>query len=407
MITASLITIGDELLIGQTIDTNSAWLGTELNKLGVWVKKRVAVGDNKLDILDALQYEINSADIIIITGGLGPTADDITKPLLCDFFDGKMVMNEQVKQHVIQLFTKRNRPIIDDNIAQAMVPDVCEIIWNEIGTAPGMLFKQKGKFIFSLPGVPFEMQHIMQASGFNIIKENFKLSNVLHRTICTAGKGESFIALMLKKFEQSLPSNIKLAYLPNLSLVKLRLTGQDSTEEAMNEQATLLEDLVSNIAYANTDITLQESIGKQLVQKNATLSIAESCTGGLIADMFTNITGSSQFFKTDLVCYSPEAKQHILDIPKDLMEEHSVVSKEVAICMAENMLKKFNTTYAIATTGYLEQFEGKEPQVWIAVSDGKGNKTAHFTLPYKRLKNKELAANMALNLLRLFLKESE
>jgi nicotinamide-nucleotide amidase len=230
-ISASIITIGDELLIGQTIDTNSAWMAQELNKIGVWVKRRVAVGDNRQDIWQALDNETLESEIILITGGLGPTADDITKPLLCDYFGGKMIVNEEVLQHVKNIFRRLNRPLIERNLKQAEVPDVCEVLMNERGTAPGMLFRKGKKIFVSMPGVPHEMKGLMSKKVLPLIQSAFQLPYILHRTLLTAGVGESFIAEKIQSWEEALPEAVKLAYLPNYGMVRLRLTTQTSEKE--------------------------------------------------------------------------------------------------------------------------------------------------------------------------------
>jgi nicotinamide-nucleotide amidase len=398
-INATIITIGDELLIGQTIDTNSAWLGTHLNDIGVWIQQRLAVGDNSIDINNALDIAIAQSQIVIITGGLGPTADDITKPLLCKYFGGTLQRNKDVEAHVTAFFTKRNRPIIDVNLKQADVPNNATVLWNRYGTAPGMLFTQAGKLIFALPGVPLEMKDIMEQHGFNAIKQHFTLPQIMHYTICTAGKGESFLAAGLKRFEQHLPTHIKLAYLPNLGQVKLRLTSIDGSKEALMQQADTLYNTVQQYAYAKHDISLEEVIAELLINNKLNLSIAESCTGGALANVFTNISGSSNFLNGTIVSYSNAIKQNILGIDARLINEYTAMSSQVAEAMAIQCIKIFNTQLAVSTTGYLEQSGENEPQIWICVAINDKTYHEHQLLPYNRVRNKELAVNFCLRVL--------
>jgi nicotinamide-nucleotide amidase len=398
----TIITIGDELLIGQTIDTNSAWIAQTLNPLGIQIKRRVAIGDCKADIEYALDEELKLSDIIIITGGLGPTADDITKPLLCAYFGGKLIMNELVKAHVQHFFAKRNRPMLESNTNQAMVPDVCEVLFNDVGTAPGMLFRKNDKLIFSLPGVPFEMKHITTKHLLPIIQSHFVTNNFIHRTIVTAGEGESFVANRLIDFEKNLPHNIKLAYLPKLGILKLRLTGIDIDENELDRKFNDLQELLADIMVAAEDIELEKQIGIILKNKGESIAIAESCTGGLISSMITSISGSSAYFKGGVIAYQNETKLELLGVNTKTLQTYSAVSKEVAIEMANQCLQKMNTTYALSITGYLEQGEC-DNEVWIGLASATQTLTFKISPPYNRQKNAVLASNTALNLLRKFI----
>jgi nicotinamide-nucleotide amidase len=309
---ATIITIGDELLIGQTIDTNSAWMAQELNKIGVWVHRRVAIGDVWKDIWQSLDEESKLSEIILITGGLGPTADDITKPLLCQYFGGKLVVNEEALQNVKTIFEKLNRPLIERNLKQAEVPDVCTVLQNRRGTAPGMWFEKDGKIFVSMPGVPHEMKGMMLNDVLPALQQRFQLSPIVHRTLLTAGVGESFLAERIKDFESSLPSNIKLAYLPNYGMVKLRLsaTGNDAKTIAELEALfDMLKQQVADVMVIDEDITLQEAVGRLLKSKNKTMATAESCTGGYISHLITSIRGSSNYFKGSVVSYDNEVKE--------------------------------------------------------------------------------------------------
>jgi len=285
----SIITIGDELLIGQTIDTNSAWIAQHLNPLGIPVRRRVAVGDVKADIIDAINQERKNADILIITGGLGPTSDDITKPLLTEYFNTRLIENEAVRHHVISFFEKRKRPMLDVNLQQALVPESCTVLFNDAGTAPGMLFEDQGQVIISLPGVPNEMQFLISAHVLPYLKKNYITPNFIHRTLITVGEGESYIAHRLQSFEEHLPKDIKLAYLPKINIVKLRLTGTDIQESTLEKYFSELKEILNDIIYADTDIDLEQVLGQLLLEKNKTISVAESCTGGQIAGRITAV----------------------------------------------------------------------------------------------------------------------
>ena len=272
-IKTSIITIGDELLIGQVIDTNSAWMAQELNKIGVWVHRRVAVGDVADEIWKALDDEGAASDVILITGGLGPTSDDITKPLLCKYFAGKMVMHEEALAHVTYLFEhvfKRPMPLLDVNRKQAEVPDVATVLKNYVGTAPGMLFEKNGKIFISMPGVPHEMKSIMEKHVLPLLKQKFELPYIGHRTLLTAGIGESFLAERIKHFESSLPQDIKLAYLPNYGMVRLRLTAQgekETTERELDETFSILKNEVMDVLAIDEDIPFEILLGRLLKEK--------------------------------------------------------------------------------------------------------------------------------------------
>ncbi len=400
----SIITIGDELLIGQTIDTNSAWIAQQLNNIGIWVKRRVAVGDVKQDIIQALDQESEQSDLIILTGGLGPTADDITKPLLCDYFGGTLIQNKDILDHVTQIFTSRKRPMLDVNLKQAMLPDNCTILFNEVGTAAGMWFEKNDKVFISLPGVPFEMQHIMSERALPKLKTHFTTPIILHRTLVTSGEGESFIANRLIDFEQKLPAYIKLAYLPKLGVVKLRLTANDIEPAEIETHFNELKSVLSSITVADTDIELEEAINQLLRQRKETLSIAESCTGGQLCARITSIKGSSDIFKGGYVPYSIESKINVLGVNKPTIETHDVISEQTVLEMAEQCRLRMNSTYALSVSGHLEKQEG-ETIVWIGLSKNGKTSAKKIHVFYDREKNGVLVTNNALNLLRLFILE--
>ena len=403
-IQATIITIGDELLIGQTIDTNSAWIAQQLNLLGIDVFRRVAVADQEDDIQLALDEEIPRADIILITGGLGPTSDDITKPFLCKYFGGKLVVNEEVLEHVRLLFEKRNRPFLEINRKQAEVPDVCTVLRNEMGTAPGMLFEQDGKWIISMPGVPFEMQSIMRSEVLPRLKAVFTGHAIVHRNIITSGEGESFIAEMLTNFEAALPPYIKISYLPAPGIVKLRLTAKGADVERLTAELDKLHaelaQILERIVVTLEDISWQELLGKTLLQKKATVSLAESCTGGYIAHLITQVQGSSQYFNGAIVPYQSRLKTSIVGVDRNTIEQHTAISEEAAIELAVNARKMFGSDYSLSVTGQLS-FGGEDAHiqkglVWMAVDGEKGVKTKKFQFHYNRAINKELAAQMGM-----------
>ena len=406
---ASIITIGDELLIGQVIDTNSAFVAQELNKIGISVKHRLAVGDVWDDIWEALDEESKNAEIIIITGGLGPTADDITKPLLCKYFDGKMVMHKETLEHVTHIFDViLKRPMIERNRKQAEVPDVCTVLKNDVGTAPGMMFEKNGKLFFALPGVPHEMKWLMENKIVSILSKKYINSFIEHRTLLTAGVGESFLAEMLIDFESSLPQNIKLAYLPNYGMVRLRLTGNDNNKEALlntiNQQFNTLKLFVKNVMVTDEDLPLEVVVGNLLKQNNKTLSTAESCTGGYIAHLITSIAGSSSYFEGSVVSYSYSAKENVLNVERKALEKFGAVSEETVTVMAKNILQIMNTDYAIAVSGIMGPGGGTNDKsvgsVWVAVASKEKIITKLFKFRFDRVRNIQLTAINALNLLR-------
>lgn len=586
LINASIITIGDELLIGQTIDTNSAFIAQELNKTGVWVRRRIAVGDVYNDIWAALDEEARQSDIVIITGGLGPTADDITKPLLCHYFGGTLVVNEKVLEHVKYLLEKvfrRPGPILERNLKQAEVPDVCTVLFNERGTAPGMLFRKRieaspnsskggasdsdnsevgysyhtadravynilkefakrqkenptiaesflwknlrdkqlggykfrrqhiiGSYIadfvcipakliievdglihqvpgnqisdaartvelnnlgfdvmrftneeitgniekakeailhrlkqrlpdntgsenpplegreekdvlfFSLPGVPHEMKGLMTREVIPVIQREFKMPAIVHRTAFTYGQGESMIAELLKDFETTLPPQIKLAYLPNYGMVKLRLTGRGENEEQVIRELTpyftRMQELVSEFLVANEDIGMEAVIGQLLKTRGKTMGTAESCTGGYIAHLITTQRGSSAYYRGSVVCYANEIKESVLGVSPHTIETVGAVSEETVRQMAAGALRTLKTDYALATSGIMGPDGGSETKpvgtVWIAVATNQPGgepiiQTLQLNLRFDRQRNISMTAMNALNFLRKFILQQE
>lgn len=403
-IAAAIITIGDELLIGQTIDTNSAWIARRLNEQGIEVIHRVAVGDNREHILTALDEELERVDLLLITGGLGPTADDITKPLLKEYFGAEMIVDERVLAHLKNIFAKRNRPILERNMKQAEVPNTCTVLFNRMGTAPGMWFEKNGKVIISLPGVPFEMVSIMEHEVLPRLRERFSSDAFLHVSIVTAGEGESIIAERILDLEEALPNHMKLAYLPGAGMVKLRLTcrGADSIAllQELEHHQGLISSRLQDIVVALEDIPLEEILGRWFVSNKATLGLAESCTGGYMAHHLTQVSGSSAYFKGAIVCYNEDVKHRLLGVQKETIANHNVVSGEVAKEMAEGALASLDVDYAFAVTGMLspcpEYSTVESGTIWMAVA-GKGKTVVkRYKLHYDRQRNKEMAVSLGM-----------
>ena len=417
-INASIITIGDELLIGQTIDTNSAFIAQELNKIGVWVRRRVAVGDVYEDIWKALDEEGASSDIVIITGGLGPTADDITKPLLCKYFGGTLVVNEDVKAHVKNLFEnvyRRPGALLERNLKQAEVPDVCTVLHNARGTAPGMWFRKKmashNPIFISLPGVPHEMKGLITDQVIPRLMKEFSMPVILHRTAFTAGQGESMLAEMLMDFEANLPESVKMAYLPNYGMVKLRLTARGNSREEveaiLNPVFDRLLEEVKDFLVTDTDEGLEVVVGKILKAKGLTLGTAESCTGGHIAQLITSIPGSSAYFKGGIVSYANEVKTGLLGVAPETLQSAGAVSEETVREMVQGAHRTLDVDYAVAVSGIMGP-DGGSPEkpvgtVWIAVGNKEKTEAIRLNFRFDRQRNIGLTAVNALNYLRKFI----
>ena len=412
MIQTSIITIGDELLIGQVIDTNSAWMAQQLNKSGIRVARRVAVGDVWDEIWETLDQESSNADIILITGGLGPTADDITKPLLCKYFSGNMVVDEGALQNVTNILKNiLNRPIIERNLKQAEVPDTCKVILNKRGTAPGMWFEKNGKIFVSMPGVPHEMKGMMLDDVIPLLNKQFQFPHIAHRTLLTAGIGESSLADMIADFEKTLPIHIKLAYLPNYGMVRLRLSTAGSAmqpiEDEIQHYFNSLQNLVKEYLVTNVDESMQQVLANLLITKNKTLSTAESCTGGYIAHILTENAGASAFYSGSVVSYSYMAKETLLHVDKKTLESSGAVSEDVVIQMAKGAFQLLKTDYTIAVSGIMGPDGGMEDKpvgtVWVAVGTSDKIQTEKFYFRFDRTRNIELTATYALNMLRKFI----
>jgi len=403
-----IITIGDEILIGQIVDTNSAWMAQELNKIGLRVKQISSISDDESHILKALQEAESRARVVLITGGLGPTKDDITKKTLAKYFNCGMVFNEAQFEQVVLIFKSFGREVTPINKLQAEVPEACTCIVNNNGTAPGMWF-EKGETIFvSMPGVPYEMKGMMLSDILPLLRRKLNTPTILHRTFLTQGVGESMLAQWIEKWEDALPMHIKLAYLPSPGMVRLRLsaTGENAEilENEVEELAIKLYELIGEHIYGEGETTLPKLIQEWFVENKKTFALAESCTGGNVAHLLTSIAGSSAYFKGGFVSYSNEMKIKQLNVPEELIEAHGAVSEQVAIAMAEGAKKTLNTDYALSVTGVAGPDGGSEEKpvgtVWIGISGPEGTFAKHFRFSIDRNRNITHASLSAMNLLR-------
>ncbi len=405
---AEIITIGDELLLGQVIDTNSAWLGQQLNQIGAKVHFKSAVMDSKDAILEALTSATNRSDIVVITGGLGPTKDDITKHTICDFFNTELILNNSVLEFVQQIFSKRNLPMLESNNQQALLPKNCEVLWNKNGTAPGMWFNENKTIYISLPGVPFEMKSIFAEEAIPKLKSIFNFPSILHRTILTCSIGESFLANKIAKIEDALPPYIKLAYLPSVGAVRLRFSAYGNDLDKLTQELNPIIDelylLIGEYIYGENLDTLPQVVGNLLVQKNATLATAESCSGGFLAHQITSVSGSSNYYLGSIIAYHNLIKENLLNIPNSILVEHGAVSEACVKSMAENVKSILNTKYSIATSGIAGPNGGTIDKpvgtVWIAVSGPNQTIAKVFNFGDSRERTIERTALMGLDMLR-------
>ncbi len=408
-ILAELLTIGDEILYGQIVDTNSQWMSVELDKIGVKVIRKTTVGDDEQEILTAFTEAEKRADVILITGGLGPTNDDLTKPLLAKYFNCGLVMNEEALTEVTEFFKSRGRELTELNRQQAALPEACEKITNPVGTAPGMWFIKGEKVFMSMPGVPHEMKKMMTEHVLPRIAKKYQLPVIHHKIIRTIGVGESFLAEKIADWENSLPAHIKLAYLPSLGEVKLRLTGfGNSITELENETNALtdkLKEYAGEYIYGYGEIPIEVVIGNTLREKKLTLSIAESCTGGFLSHLITSVPGSSEYFLGAMIPYAYEIKMRQLGVKPETLEKYGAVSEPTIIEMANIVRAKFNTDIGVATSGIAGP-GGATPDkpvgtVWIAYSDKHHTVTKKLQLSKDRMINIRLASMAVLNLIRL------
>ncbi|MBS1489061.1 MAG: competence/damage-inducible protein A [Bacteroidetes bacterium] len=405
---AELLSIGDEILYGQIVDTNTQWMSVELDKLGIKVVRKTTVGDVEDDMLTAFAEAENRADIILITGGLGPTSDDLTKPLLAKHFNCEMRLHPEALEEVTAFFKSRGRELTETNKQQAILPVCCTKISNPIGTAPGMWFEKNGKVFMSMPGVPYEMKKMMTEQVLPKLKEKFKLPVIVHQVIRTVGIGESMLADKIAQWEKSLPAHIKLAYLPSIGEVKLRLTGLGENEPALKNEienwSQKIIPLVGEYIYGYGQEPLEVAIGKLLSEKELTLSIAESCTGGYLSHLVTSVPGSSHYFLGSMIPYDYQIKMRQLGVKPEVLEKHGAVSEPTIIEMANIVRAKFNTDIGVATSGIAGP-GGATPEkpvglVWIAYSDKHHTVTKKLQLTSDRLLNIKAASIAVLNLIR-------
>lgn len=405
---AEIIVIGDEILIGQTVDTNSTFIATHLNLNGITVKQKRVIADDAPAIIDALDQVLPETTLVFMTGGLGPTKDDITKKTLADYFGGELVFNQDVYDNIVRLFKGFGRTPSPANRDQALLPNTAEVVFNEIGTASGMHFSKDGKHYFSLPGVPYETEYLVEKKIIPWILGNFKMDTLIHKTILTQGVPESELSDMLSDWEQSLPSSLKLAYLPSAGMVKLRLSTYEGDRKVqmrlIDDEVVRLKEVLGNIVFGEDAQTLQEVLGILLKERQMMLSTAESCTGGYIASLVTSVAGSSEYFNGSVVSYSNQAKMDLLGVRQEDLEEYGAVSEAVVEQMARGAMERFGTQCSIATSGVAGPGGGSEEKpvgtVWIAVGLKGDVISKRFHFGKDRRRNIRRSALMALDMLR-------
>lgn len=412
---AEIINIGDELLIGQTINTNAGWMGEHLDLAGIQVTKSIAISDGKEDILNAIDVASKNADIVLITGGLGPTKDDITKHTLCEYFGSKLVMNQQVLDMITTYFTKRGKKMLQVNIDQALVPDNCEVLINTQGTASGMWFEKEGTIFVSMPGVPYEMKYIMESE---VLPKLAKISNFksFHHTIKTIGVGESFLAEIIQDWETQMRNDgLKLAYLPSPGIVKLRISCYGGNQEDNIEKVTLysksLEKLIPNYIFGYNKEEISEIVGDLLLDAGKTVGVCESCTGGYLSHLFTAISGSSKYYNGSVVSYTNHLKNKLLNVSNETLEKYGAVSEPVVEEMVKGGLELLETDYVIAISGVAGPSGGTElkPVGMVCVAVGNHSEIKSFTyqLGTDRKRNITMTSIYAMNELRKMLVESK
>ena len=405
---AEIITIGDELLIGQTVDTNSAWIAAELSRIGFEVFRITSISDKRDHILKTLGEVAGRSDLVLITGGLGPTSDDITKQTLCDFFKTRLVFNEEVFKMIEKMLLRRNFLMNDNNRRQAEVPESCTVLFNAAGTAPGMWFEKDNTIFISMPGVPFEMMHIMKEHVIPELIKRFSTQIIIHRNIMTYGTFEARLAEILQDFEAELPAEIKLAYLPSSGVIKLRLTAfginHRFLSDLIEEQVGKLYKIIPEFIYGENEESLEMVIGRLLKDKNATICTAESCTGGKIAQLITSVPGSSVYFRGSVIAYDNSVKTRLLNVPETMLIRNGAVSRETVEMMAEGGRDLFNTDFAVATSGIAGPDGGTEDKpvgtIWIAVAKDKKTVSEKHVFGNDRIVNIKRFSLAALNLLR-------
>lgn len=403
-----IITIGDEILIGQIVDTNSAWMSVELNRAGFEIVQITSVHDDAAHIVASLDLALERADVVLFTGGIGPTKDDITKQTLSRYFGMQLVFSDEVYKNIEQVLINRSRAVNELTRTQAFVPDGCTVIQNRVGTAPVTWFEKNGKVIVSMPGVPNEMKHIMSTELIPRLSQRYKTPTIIHKNVIVQGYPESALAMKIADWENALPADIHLAYLPNYGIIKLRLSGISddplSLEFSINQQIAGLTEILADAIVAYDDTPVEEMIGNLLADKGMTLSTAESCTGGFIAHKITSIPGSSQYFKGSVVAYSNEVKVNVLNVLPGDIDLYGAVSKQVVEQMAVNVRKLLKTDVAIATSGIAgpDGATAEKPVgvVWISVSSPNGVVSREFKFGNVRLQNIERTAQTAMLMLK-------
>lgn len=402
-----IITIGDEILIGQIVDTNSAWMGVELNKAGFDVVQISSVRDREAEIIRALELALSRADVVLMTGGIGPTKDDVTKTTLCHFFGAELVFDDEVYQNIERLLKHRQSAINELTRSQALVPDKARIFSNTVGTAPITWFEQDGKVVVSMPGVPYEMKTAMNDAIIPALKVKFNTPTILHRTLLVKGFPESALAIKIQDWEQALPKSVRLAYLPNFNIVKLRLTASSTDKDLMqaiiNEKVAALKLILGNALFYEEDLPLEAIIGRKLASIGASLSLAESCTGGHIAHRITAVPGSSSYFKGGVVAYDNEVKIKLLNVSEADLKQEGAVSQVVVEQMARGVRELLNTDYALATSGIAGPDGGTEEKpvgtVWIALATRELIVSQRFQFRMERSLNIERSTQAALLML--------
>jgi nicotinamide-nucleotide amidase len=411
MVRAEIITIGDEILYGQILDTNTQWISLELDKIGIKTVRKSSVGDQKDEIVQILVEAQKRADIVFITGGLGPTKDDLTKKILADFFDCDLAYNPKALQDVTDFFAKRGRELSDINRDQALLPTKCTFIPNKQGTAPAMWFNEQETVWVSMPGVPFEMKAIMETEVLPRIAEHFKLPEIVHQLRKVVGIGESYLSDLIQDWELQLPSHLKLAYLPSLGIVKLRLTGFGKDNDQLNADIEVefekVMPLIKSYVFGRERDELAAVVGRILIDQNSTLAVAESCTGGYLAHQFTQHAGSSAYFQGGIISYANEVKMNQLGVDESIIRNEGAVSESCVKAMAEGARKHLGTSFALATSGIAGPDGGTEDKpvgtIWIALAHPDGVIARKLTQGGTRMQNIHLSSLTAINLLRRYL----
>jgi nicotinamide-nucleotide amidase len=404
-----IISIGDELLIGQVVNTNASWMGEQLSLNGLELRRVISIGDRADEISSALTDSISRADFVFITGGLGPTADDITKSVLCDFFKTDLIINQTALEYVTSYFQGRGLELTERNRSQAMLPANCIPIQNFNGTAPGMWFQTEKAVVVSMPGVPFEMKAMFANQVIPKVKTLVKTNHIAHRTILTCGVGESFLADLIKDWELALPTHFKLAYLPQPGMVRLRLSGSHTDQYILKSEMSMLleklQPLIAKYVFGTGESTMEQVVGSLLKEQQKTLATAESCTGGYLAHLITSVPGSSAYFKGSVIAYDNTIKSELLDVSGTDLILHGAVSQEVAEAMAIGARNNMKTDYALATTGIAGPDGGTDEKpvgtVWIALASENGVKSKKFRFGDHRGRNIHRSALEAMNMLRM------